>query len=400
MRVALVICTLQMGGMETVLKSLGTFFLNNGHEVEFVEAESRGVWSSYFHSLGFPVRTIPLTWYKSKIKHSKAIADVLNQYDVVMLNDVPYAQASLGLLDSRIIVIPIIHLDMPSFIANAAGNRGQWSKVVAVSPLLKERFLNNTDCDTKTIEYIANGVDVSGHWPKKDVELNTTDPMKVVFSGRVENRQKGANLLPDIVKAVNATGAKIQLNIIGDGPDLKSLREAFGNYGIANVSFYGSLTHNEALKVLGKNDVLIMPSFFEGMPISLLEAMANGLVPLVSNLPGSTDLIVQNKINGYLIQPGNVEGFVTAICAVEQNRTKLKEMSRLAWESIKKDFSSERMGKAYLQLIASITCEKNSSSVSIRSRTVDVSLLGDLPSLPFFLVRPVRKIIKILRAGK
>lgn len=400
MRIALVISSLQMGGMETVLKSLGTFFVKNGDKVEFVEAESQGVWSSYFQSLGFPVRTIPLTWRKSKIEHSKDLAKVLNRYDVVMLNDVPYVQASLGMLEPRVIAIPIIHLDMPSFIANAAGNAGQWDKVVAVSPLLKERFLGNTICGPMTIDYIANGVEVSDDWSKIGVDFDSVKPMNVVFSGRIENKQKGANLLPNIVQAVNATGASIHLNVIGDGPDLIKLRETFEARKISNVCFYGSLTHAEAIKILCKNDVLVMPSFFEGMPISLLEAMANGLVPLVSNLIGSTDLIVKDKVNGYLITPGNYEEFAAAICALEKNRLKLKEMSRLAWESIKKDFSTERMGNAYLQLIENLTYEKNSSNVSTRSRSIDISLLGDLPRLPFCLIRPVRKILKVMKLYK
>jgi glycosyltransferase involved in cell wall biosynthesis len=397
MQIGIVVSQLQMGGMETVLKSLGTFFYKRSDIVEFIEVESKGVWSSYFQELGFSVKTLPLKWYRSKINHSKAIGAVLNQYDVVFLNDVPYAQAALGMLQSHVIAIPIIHLDLASFISNAAGNAGQWDKVVAVSLLLKEKFLNNTGYDSKTIEYIANGVEISKIWPKKDVVFNAEKPLNVVFSGRIENRQKGTNLLPDIVKAVNDTGTRIYLNIIGDGPDLRKLQETFKNYAITNVNFYGSLRHYDALKVLSENDVLIMPSFFEGMPISLLEAMAQGLVPIVSNLKGSTDLIVRNEINGYLTQAGDKKDFISAICSLAKNRPKLEKMSMSAWESVRNDFGSERMGIAYLHLIERINCEKKLlSNVSVRSGIVDLTLLGDYPQIPTCLLRPVRKIFKVL----
>ncbi|MBM4147385.1 MAG: glycosyltransferase family 4 protein [Nitrospira sp.] len=399
MRIAFVISLLQMGGMETVLKSLGTFFHQRGVNIEFIEVVAKGRWSSYFQELGFPVKTLPLKWYRSKIDHSKAIGKVLTQYDVVFLNDVPYAQAAIGVLQSHVIAIPIIHLDLPSFISNAAGNAGQWDKVVAVSLLLKEKFLNNTGFDSKTTEYIANGVAVPKDWPKKDFAFNAERPLNIVFSGRIENRQKGTNLLPDIVKAVNDAGARIHLNIIGDGPDLRRLQETFNNYGITNINFYGALKHHDALKVLSENDMFIMPSFFEGMPISLLESMAQGLVPIVSNLKGSTDLIVRNELNGCLVQPGDKKGFISAICSLSKNRLKLKEMSMSAWEGVRNDFSVERMGTAYLQLIDKINCEKKlSSNMSLRSGAIDLSLLGDYPRIPGCIVRPVRKILKVLRA--
>lgn len=396
MRIALVISLIQMGGMETVLKSLGKFFRGNGHDVEFVEAEAEGSWSAYFQTLGFPVRTLPLKWHRSKVAHSRMIASVLNRYDAILLNDVPYAQATLGLLDPGVISVPIIHLDLPSFISNAASNNGQWDRVVAVSPLLKERFLTTTGYDEESIAYIANGVDVPDAWPKSGQLTDASRPLAVAFSGRIENRQKGVFLLPDVLRALNETGTDIHLNVIGDGPDLQALRARFADSGIRNVTFHGALTHEGALSAVERNDALIMPSYFEGMPIALLESMARGVVPVVSNLRGSTDLIVRNGANGFLVDAGRTEGFIEGVRLMARDRIKLREMSRLAWETVSDGFNVVKMGTAYLALMEDISRKKRHGACP-RSQRIDFSLLGDLPRLPHCLVRPARKLLKVLK---
>lgn len=393
MRVGIVISLLQMGGMETVLKSLATYLQGQGNVVEFIETDEKGAWSAYFKSIGFPVKTVSLRWYRSKLAHSIKVATLLKDYDIIFLNDVPFAQAGLGLLPINVIAIPIIHLDMPSFIANAAGNYGQWDKVVAVSPALKERFVKNTGYSTSAIEFIPNGVSFPTLAPKK---INTDRPVNIVYMGRVENKQKGICLLPDIFRAVIQSGVNIHVSIVGDGPDLIELRRLFKEKEVENVKFYGSLEHQEALAIMEANDVLIMPSLFEGMPIALLEAMARGLVPVVSDLQGSTDMIVRNGINGFLISVGSVDGFVDAICRLAGDRQKLSEMSIEASATIKEKYSSDAMGKAYLNLIDQIISERKISTAHSRSLSVDSSLLGDLPKIPVFLIRPVRKILKLL----
>jgi glycosyltransferase involved in cell wall biosynthesis len=63
-------------------------------------------------------------------------------------------------------------------------------------------------------------------------------------------------------------------------------------------------------------DVYVLPSAREGLPIALLEAMATGLPSIASRLPGSTDVMVEDGVNGRLVAPGDVAGFASALGAI------------------------------------------------------------------------------------
>ncbi|HWQ25446.1 MAG TPA: glycosyltransferase family 4 protein [Chlorobaculum sp.] len=392
MKIGIVIESLQIGGMETVLKSLAQFFRKDGNDVEFIEVFRTGPWSDYFASLGFRVKTVPAKQMVSRYAHASRIAQVLSGYDVLLLNDVPLAQASLGMLGSDTVTIPIIHLDMPSFILNAAGNFGQWNKVVAVSPMLKEKFVRDTGIGAEHIEFVANAVDLSD---KEAGWRANGKKIQLLFIGRVENSQKGVFLLPEIMRQISLTASDVHLNVVGDGPDLRQLKQMFKDSGINNVSFFGALLHDEALEVMRSSRIMLMPSYFEGMPIALLEAMSNGLVPVVSNLRNSTDFIVEDGVNGYLADPGDIEGFALKIAACLESVDRLNAISGEAMNTVKRKFTTEIMGGHYRDIIRE-AIEANSRKPLKRTKKIDQDLLGDFSRMPVVLTRPLRKIKRIL----
>lgn len=391
MKVGIVLESLEMGGMQTVLKSLALFFRSQGHSVDFIEVESRGIWADYFRTLDFQVHAVPERWYVSKYAHAREVARHLSTYDVLLLNDVPVAQASLGLLPPEVIAIPVIHLDMPSFISNAAGNFGQWNRVVTVSAVLKEKFVKSTGIGPEYVEFISNAVDFPEVTSPQPVQ--ETNRLHLLFLGRIENNQKGVFLLPEIMKRA-ATGPKpLFLHVVGDGPDLGKLKRLFSETGLTNVKFYGSLLHDQALDIMKSSRFLLMPSYFEGMPIALLEAMSQGVVPLVSRLELSTDYIVENEKNGYLVEPGDVDGFAARIVESLEHPERLDRMSYAARDTVKKKFTTRFMGEHYLEVINAAR-QSGSSLPMRRTNAVKEELLGEYPRIPVGLIRPVRKIMR------
>ena len=362
--------------------------------MDFIETEFKGCWSDYFRTFGFGVHTILPKFYESRTKHAVRISDVLNQYDVVLLNDSPYAQASLGLLGNEIVVIPILHLGIDSFVRNASGNSPNWDVIVAVSPEL-ENIAKQRGRDLGAVTCIFNGVSVPSSWPKINIPQVLNRALRVIFLGRLEDRQKGIMLLPKILMSLKKKQCPVVLSIVGDGPDKNKLLEVFRELPDLNVTFYGALTHDLSLETLDAQDVLIMPSYFEGMPIALLEAMAKGVVPVVSNLPGSVDFIIKHRESGYLVNVGDTEAFAEAINELEADRRRLREMSESCWQTVLKYFSAARMCDAYLELIDDLRRKKNEALVR-RYKLIDKSLLGDLNYLPVSAVRPVRKLLKII----
>jgi hypothetical protein len=154
--------------------------------------------------------------------------------------------------------------------------------------------------------------------------------------------------------------------------------------------------NKDIIYLLNEAHVLIMPSIFEGFPLTPLEAMAAGVVPIMSRIPGCTDFMIEDGKSGVLVDIGNELGFAEAIISLAKNRWKLRTISKAAWEAAHKRFSYEIMGKLYLELIEECRRRRKTGEVPQRSREIDTVLLGDLPFVPILFVRPVRKILRML----
>jgi glycosyltransferase involved in cell wall biosynthesis len=393
MRIALVTYALQVGGVETFLRLLGRYFSDLGHTVTFLETLEKGQWSASFVVDGFKVMRILPAPFKSKVAHSKNIATFLSDFDLVILNDAPLAQASLGLLPDNTVVIPVLHMHMTSMVRNAAGNRQNWDVISAVAPAGKASLVH-FGIDPTRVVCIPNGIKV----PKGLSKISTPSPedrlLKVVYIGAVNHSQKGVLYLPDIFRSLVGQNIPITLDIVGDGPDLEMLRSAFSDFGGNEISFHGALPNEKALQILDTSDVLIMPSHFEGLPLVLLEAMSRGVVPVVSLLLGCTDFVVSQGQDGFLVPVGDTDGFARAITKLARDREKTNSMAEKAWKTTQTRFSHTVTGEAYLNLDRKCRRRRQGRKHGKRGGEVDTSLLGDFPYLPLCCVRPVRKLFR------
>jgi glycosyltransferase involved in cell wall biosynthesis len=396
MRVALVTYALQIGGVETFLRLLADFFIAAGHEVSFAETQRIGRWCPCFKSEGYKVIEVLPKPLFSRYHHARRIAKILRDFDLIILNDAPYAQSALGLLTEKTITIPVLHLSLSSMVHNATANSNNWDVLSAVSPAVRQCVLHS-GIDAARVACIPNGIKVSEKWPKKDYDFKQTKPLLVTYLGGINHNQKGVLHLPRILRQVLEEGVNCHLEIVGDGPDIGRLRDELKHEcSGADIVLRGALPNQKAMEVLSRSDILIMPSHFEGLPLVLLEAMALGVVPVVSSLPGCTDFVVENGVNGLLVEAGSEIGFAKALNHLGRDRDLLKSMSLSAWRTVRNRFSYIHMGEAYLELFQKCKRRWQRGERPPRTQTIDFSLLGDLPFLPILLVRPVRKILRAL----
>jgi hypothetical protein len=142
------------------------------------------------------------------------------------------------------------------------------------------------------------------------------------------------------------------MGLMGDGPDRQTLEAKSEDMGLKQKTrIYGMVPNDEVYKHMADSDILILPSFYEGLPIVLLEAMACGCVPVASRLKLITDDPVESGKNGILVEPGDVENFVNGIVSINNDHLFWKQMSSAAQSAIEQRFSVDLMGRAYLDLI-------------------------------------------------
>jgi glycosyltransferase involved in cell wall biosynthesis len=149
------------------------------------------------------------------------------------------------------------------------------------------------------IEVIRNTVDHSRYLQFAGREMR--NPASVLFLGRLGERKGIYDLLEAIAELDLAA---VEFVLAGDG-DVERVRElVFARGWQESVRVPGWVGPEEKMALLGAADLYVLPSYHEGLPISVLEAMAAGL-PVISTPVGGIPEAVTDGRNGYLVPPGN-----------------------------------------------------------------------------------------------
>jgi glycosyltransferase involved in cell wall biosynthesis len=116
------------------------------------------------------------------------------------------------------------------------------------------------------------------------------------------------------------------------------------------IIFAGSVRYAEVPALLREHDVFLLTSDYEGLPLSLLEAMGQGLVPVVSALKSGIPEVVDNS-NGLLVAVNDVPGYARAIVQLHAGRDLLAAKSFAARVRVKRDFSVAAMTDRWLAVM-------------------------------------------------
>jgi glycosyltransferase involved in cell wall biosynthesis len=147
--------------------------------------------------------------------------------------------------------------------------------------------------------------------------------------------------------------------MIGDGPDFEELKRRVEDRTLLeSIHLVGKVEPDKVGAFYQSHKILLLPSNFEGHPLTLMEAMAHGCVPVSSLLPKCTDTCVEQGSSGYLIEIGHVAGFGQAILELLRNGELLNRMSKNAEARARDHFSNSITHQHYLELLQSFEGKK------------------------------------------
>ncbi len=133
--------------------------------------------------------------------------------------------------------------------------------------------------------------------------INSKRPLRLAFLGRIIER-KGLFDLIEVIAGMKSQGIDVYLEIGGDG-DVDNLNRMIQGLGLSNqVKYLGWIGTKDKERLFGRVDAYVLPSYAEGMPMSVLEAMAYGLPVVSTKVGGVPDLVCDEK-TGFLIVPGD-----------------------------------------------------------------------------------------------
>lgn len=231
------------------------------------------------------------------------------------------------------------------------------------------------------IHYLPHGVPVPEVCRKRAGE---SIPLKLLFLGRF-SRGKGIYDLPKIASLLRKKGVHADWTCIGAGPEEAEFRKAWD--GLDNVTFISPSSNEEVLAICAAHDVFVLPTKFEGSPVSLLETMSVGLVPVISDLPGGIRETVSSEI-GFRIAVNDNSAFADAIESLYKDRISLEKMSLSCRQKIKNDFNIIQTSKKYFSLFGRY--EELRKPKAIKKRRMGSRL--DHPLIPNSVTRWLRSI--------
>lgn len=198
--------------------------------------------------------------------------------------------------------------------------------IIALSSKWKKFFEENVGC--KNVVIIPNIVDTPVIVDKKK-----SGEISGIFLGNM-NKRKG---IYDIIDMVNANKeylrGKLTLHIGGNG-ETDKVKELINKNNLSDIIIYeGWVDKEKRAELLSNGDFFLLPSYNEGLPISILEAMSYKL-PVISTPVGGIPEIVSEGCNGFLIEPGDKVSLFNAIKKIIEKKCDIEEMGKESFNRV------------------------------------------------------------------
>jgi glycosyltransferase involved in cell wall biosynthesis len=216
--------------------------------------------------------------------------------------------------------------------------------IVCLSESWKQWFEN--ECCCKNVVHINNIIPI----PQKGIrEKNATNSLKLLFLGKLGKR-KGIFDLLDVISQMREYDVKL---FCGGNGDVDGVLKRISELKLQDkIEYLGWVSGEQKISLLNDVDAYVLPSYNEGLPISILEAMSYGL-PIVSTRVGGIPDLVREGENGYLIDPGSKEQLYAALLSLMNNPEERIRMGQEC-EKVSLDYQPQNVEKQLKQMYQSL----------------------------------------------
>lgn len=350
MKIIQVIPLLDLAGAETMCENLTNGLIKLGHEVTVVSLydyqsvvtermQRNGINIVYLNkkngadiSIIFKLIKI-FREYKPEVVHSHLYA---GKY--------AHIAASLCRIPGKIYTIHNIATKEAGRL-NRLFNRFLFKKCnvipVSLSEKIQKSVMLEYNIESIFTPVVFNGVPMEKCHKKNDYAGNK----KILHVGRFTTAKNHEVLVKSIANLAER-GHDIKLYLYGQGELEESVKELVNNIHMENNIYFCGLT-DDIYSKMEKCDIFVLPSIYEGMPMTLIEAMGTGMPILASNVGGIPDMI-ENEKSGLLCEP-TIDGVVSGLERLIESEKERKQYGENAIISSEK-FSADKMAKNYYDI--------------------------------------------------
>jgi len=245
-----------------------------------------------------------------------------------------------------------------------------YDRLIAVSQVAKLQLDGFRPAVSRKTLHLKNGVDHLRFRPGP----KEADPPILSFAGTISER-KGLIDLRDALLSVARhypdNALPLRVLIAGDGRQegpgaFERIKRAYAQGGLGEVEFLGSLQRNQVIDLLARTDIFCFPSYLEGAPLSVLEAMASGAA-VISTKVADIPFMLDHGQAGILIDPGDVESLAHSIKRLVDEPQERIRLGNAAQQRVEQHYSQAVMIKSLYHMYVQIIDERENTSRLIQS---------------------------------
>ncbi len=215
-------------------------------------------------------------------------------------------------------------------------------RIAVISPMVQDVLTKEGFCQDKIV-VVGNGVNVEDY----PFSANKV-PCSLIYIGRLTELKRVSSLIESI-SIVRNRFPEVKLHVVGDGPKREEVRRKIEELGLfQNVFTHGYLPERKKIELLSRSAVYVSNSIFEGFGIPLVEAMAVGTVPVVSDIEGHR-FVFQNDKVGHLVK--STEEMATKIGDLLSNEAERLRLATNGRRLVEQRWTWSKVAQRYRDLL-------------------------------------------------
>jgi glycosyltransferase involved in cell wall biosynthesis len=356
-----------VSGVSSWLQRLLPRLQGAGFEVEVHVLGAEGVNCATFARLGIPYRLCPFEPDITEAARNCLRMIEASQPDIYVPNCIlPAYYAAAYARQQGVRTVGVLHSDDPfywgivdEFINGSAAFR--LSSLVAVSSFLREAVAASAQRNNIITRRIGCGVPLTRERAQRCGEV-----FRLVYTGRLEEEQKRISEVARALCAVVKQNPGVEAWIVGEGSARPEAERIIQTSGVdpMRVRLLGRVDNASIYSVLRQCHAFVLLSDYEGLPVSMLEAMACGVVPVCLEMRSGIREAIQPGVNGMIVRD-RWEDFYAAVQTLKNDPSRWSKLSANARDTVKESFSEETCAAAWIELLGSLVKKRQSGATKI-----------------------------------
>jgi glycosyltransferase involved in cell wall biosynthesis len=303
----------------------------------------RGIWQMFYFAeaaiLSYKMRKLKVEHLHNHFEEASCTVAMLAS----ALSGIPYSFTMHG---------PLVFFDAHRWRLDAKIARARF--VACISEFCRSQAMLFSAPDQWSKLHIVHCGVEPARYSADDTVRNGT---RVLFVGRLA-AMKGVPVLLDAFAQLTDRHPDARLTLIGDGPERQHIEAAAASLGVEDrVHFAGYRSQEEVATELSRTDLFVLPSFAEGVPVVLMEALASGVPVVTTRIAGIPEL-VEHDTNGLVVSPGNVDTLAEAMSDLLSDPRRRARMAVAGRRKVEAEHDATKEAAWMGQLLADYTSDQ------------------------------------------